>query len=232
MLEKFSPKTSEIVERYLREAAPGLACFDADGTLWAGDVGEAFLQRLIAEGVLPDVWGEYERIVAEDPGAAYAFAVRVMAGLREEDVYARARGFFAEYERNVFPAMRALVEGLQARGHDIWLVSGSNRWLIEASAERLGLSPKNVIAQEVAVEGGVLTDRDRLPTIFGPGKVVAIDARIGRRPAFAAGNSWSDAEMLDCATALRLLVNPTRLTRSERDLSSYGQERGWVVEER
>jgi HAD superfamily phosphoserine phosphatase-like hydrolase len=231
MLQKFSPKTSEIIERYLGEAAPGLACFDADGTLWAGDVGEAFLQHLVAEKVLPDVWGEYERIVAEDPGAAYAFAVRVMAGLREEEVYSRARDYFAGYERHVFPAMRALVSSLKERGHEIWLVSGSNRWLIEASAERLGLSPKNVIAQEVSVLGGVLTDQDRHPTIFGPGKVVAIDARIGRRPALAAGNSWSDAEMLDCATGVRLLVNPTRLTRSERDLSSYGRERGWVVED-
>ena len=38
------------------------ACFDADGTIWRGDVGEDFLRELIAK----------ERLIAPPPGDLYA----------------------------------------------------------------------------------------------------------------------------------------------------------------
>jgi HAD superfamily phosphoserine phosphatase-like hydrolase len=229
MLSRFSSPTAEHLARYLETQAPGLACFDADGTLWAGDVGDAFLLHLVETRVIPDVWGQYEQLVAREPAAAYAFAVRAMAGLAEREVALRAEAFFASFEGQVFPAMIGLVRGLLERGHSVWLVSGSNRWIIEAAARRLGL-PSQVIAQEVLVRDGILTDIDREPTIFGPGKVRAIEERLGQRPALAAGNSWSDAEMLEHATELRLLVNPTRLVVGERDLASHGRALGWIVE--
>lgn len=230
MLSEFSPRIADAITHYVNHSPPKLACFDADGTLWAGDIGEAFLQRLISEALIPDVWVEYEHLVAVDPARAYAFAVRVMAGLSEAEVKRWAEAFFLEYEDKVFPAMRTLARELSQRGHEVWLVSGSNRWIIEAAATRLGLDPRRVIAQEVEVERGLLTQKERLPTIFGPGKVEAISTRVGQIPGFAAGNSWSDAEMLDFASTLRLLVNPTRLVVGERDLASYGRERGWLVE--
>ena len=52
--------------------------FDADGTLWRGDVGEDLLRFLAAQGKLPryrnrrGVYEEYERRVAKDPADAYA----------------------------------------------------------------------------------------------------------------------------------------------------------------
>ena len=47
--------------------AGDLAVFDADGTLWADDVGEGFQAVLIAEGALPrSVDEEYMRLVRTD----------------------------------------------------------------------------------------------------------------------------------------------------------------------
>lgn len=230
MLTCFSPKISLALNAYLEQAPPSLACFDADGTLWAHDAGEAFLQWLIQDGVVLDVWGEYARMAAVDPEAAYAFCTRVMAGLKEEEVVARAEAFFSEYEKNTFPAMRELLQRLSERGHTIWIVSGSNRWLIEAAARKLGLDPRQTIAQAVEVQNGVLTDKDVEPTIFGAGKVKAILSRLKEPPALAAGNSWSDVEMLKLATRLRLLVNPTRLVEGEQDLIEYALSCGWLVE--
>ena len=37
-----------------------LACFDADGTLWSMDIGEAFFRWLIAGDLLPNFRGEKE----------------------------------------------------------------------------------------------------------------------------------------------------------------------------
>ena len=64
----FSAATQQLLEKYLDEAPPALACFDADGTLWSGDIAEGFLRLLLNDGVVaPEAWGEYERKLESDP---------------------------------------------------------------------------------------------------------------------------------------------------------------------
>jgi HAD superfamily phosphoserine phosphatase-like hydrolase len=227
----FSVAAQQIIETYLEEAPPALACFDADGTLWSGDIAEAFLRILIDDGVVaPEAWGEYERKLEVDPGEAYAYSVRVMAGLREEDVIERSEAFFPTHEKNIYAPMLGLLRRLNAKGHESVIVSASPRWLIEAAARRLDLDPQKTIAQAVYVEDGVLTGTDVPPTIFRGGKVEAIRKKFGRMPALSAGNSWSDVEMIEAATQVRLLINPTRLNTREGDLPSYARERKWLIE--
>lgn len=228
----FSAATQQILEKYLAEAPPALACFDADGTLWSGDIAEGFLRLLIDDGaVAPEAWGEYERKLESNPGEAYAYSVRVMSGMREADVIARSEAFFPTHEKYIFPAMLDLVRRLNARGHEAVIVSASPRWLIEAAARRLGLDPTKTIAQAVYVEDGVLTGRDVPPTIFRGGKVEAIRQRFGRMPALSAGNSWSDVDMLEAASTIQLMINPTRLNTQEKDLPTYAREKGWLIEQ-
>src|SRR2546423_12579683 len=66
----------------------GIAVFDADGTLWREDVGEAFLRHLVSLGwvKLPDgsdPYEEYERRVDRDKASGYAFAAQLQAGLEQ-----------------------------------------------------------------------------------------------------------------------------------------------------
>jgi phosphatidylglycerophosphatase C len=227
----FSDTTQQIVEKYLAYATPALACFDADGTLWSGDIAEGFLRLLIDDGVIaPEAWGEYERKLELDPGEAYAYSVRVMAGMREAEVIARSEAFFLTHEKYIYAPMLDLLRRLNARGHESVIVSASPRWLIEAAARRLGLDPQKTIAQAVYVEDGVLTGTDVPPTIFRGGKVEAIRKKFGRMPNLSAGNSWSDVEMLEAATTIQLMINPTRLNTQEKDLPSYAKEKGWLIE--
>jgi HAD superfamily phosphoserine phosphatase-like hydrolase len=227
----FSNATQQILERYLTDAKPSLACFDADGTLWSGDIAEGFLRRLINDGVVvQEAWAEYERKLELDPGEAYAYSVRVMAGLREADIIARSEAFFLTHEKYIYAPMLDLLRRLNAKGHESVIVSASPRWLIEAAARRLGLDPQKTIAQAVYVEDGVLTDKDVPPTIFRAGKVEAIRKKFGRMPGLSAGNSWSDVEMLEAATTIQLMINPTRLNTQERDLPSYAKNKGWLIE--
>ena len=54
----------------------GPIVFDADGTLWAGDVGDELVRDL-------GCFDEYDRRVREDPIAAYAWAVEILFGMDE-----------------------------------------------------------------------------------------------------------------------------------------------------
>lgn len=206
-LEPFSRPVADAVLRVL-DGAPGrrTACFDADGTLWSEDIGEASYRSLLAGGVLPTlpgadpeaVYRDYEARVDVDRSAGYAWAVQCMAGVRESDLAVWSRQMAYAWP-NYRPAMTGLVRGLTAAGVDVWIVSASNVWVVRAAVARLGVAPDRVIAMESVVRDGVLTDEMVRPLICLEGKVEAIDRYIGVRPDLAAGDSVGDLAMLAAA---------------------------------
>src|SRR5205814_10282873 len=110
----------EELGRRIREVAremPGApAVFDADGTLWREDVGEAFLRHLVSLGwvKLPDggdPYEEYERRVDRDKASGYAFAAQLQAGLEQRRVAAEAERFAREWVR---PRLVSDTQGLRA----------------------------------------------------------------------------------------------------------------------
>jgi HAD superfamily phosphoserine phosphatase-like hydrolase len=210
---------------------PRLACFDADGTLWAEDLGEAFFRWLIAGHLLPrvdcsrDVYAEYEARVREDRAAGYAWCVQCMAGIAETDLQRWSRQMAAAWP-NYRPEMVSLARGLAASGVEVWMVSASNRWVVQASAPRAGFDPSNVIAMQVEVEGGTLTDRPVRPLICHGGKVEAIHQRFGRRADLAFGDSLGDLEMLSDA------AHPFVIGRHDKPgaaLLEVARDKGWPV---
>ena len=87
---------------------PGLAAFDADGTIWDGDIGEEVLKALIAEEQLidppADPWGAYDSLVKRDPAEGFTFTGRVMRGLSETRLRELSARVFAQIiEAQVFP---------------------------------------------------------------------------------------------------------------------------------
>jgi HAD superfamily phosphoserine phosphatase-like hydrolase len=153
------------------------------------------------------------------------WAVQGMAGLAEADVARWARQMAAAWPTQR-AAMTALTRGLASVGYDVWIVSASNRWIVEAAASSVGVDPRKVIAMAVEVEGGVLTDRPVTPYICRAGKVEAIHQRFGRRCDLAFGDSVGDLEMLeDCA-------QPFVIGRHDKpgvSLLPIARERGWPV---
>lgn len=216
------------VQAILRAArdAGGTAAFDADGTLWADDIGEAFLRDLEREGRVPaGAWRTYEARHAEDPVGAYGWAVSVMAGLPEAEVRARAERFFPlHFAPRLFPAVRALVEALVSGGVRVAIVSASNRWLVEAAARALRVP--HVAGVAVEIEGGVLTERVVHPLPAGEGKVHWARALLGAAPSLAVGNGAIDLELLRSA-AHRLVICPA--DDPQTALAVEGRRAGWPV---
>lgn len=202
------------------------AAFDADGTLWADDIGDAFLRDLEADRLVPrGSFQEYERRVEIEPEDAYGFAVTVMAGLPEAEIVQRAEAFFpAHFEKRCFPAVRELVALLRSEGVHLAIVSASNRWLIAAAGRSLGISRTAGVAVEV--EDGILTDRLIRPLPSGEGKVVWARRLLGRDPALAVGNGTIDLPLLHVA-GHRVVICPAEAPDTEA--AREGHRHGWQV---
>jgi phosphoserine phosphatase len=210
--------------------APGLAAFDADGTLWDGDLGEAVLLDLIAARRLrdppPDPWANYLALFERGPAEAFAYAGRLMAGLSEGEVRdTSARVFAAEFAARVFPETRWLLETLVARGWDVYIVSASNRWSIEVAAEALGLRRDRVVALDLETEDGTLTDRVCLPVPTLEGKPTLLRMRTGRNPDLAFGNSALDIPLL-LSAAVPVAVG--LLSGGPNPFLVQAAQRGWA----
>ena len=227
-----NPQALAVIAPLLATAGAGRpVCFDADGTIWRGDVGEDLLRFLVAEDRLPahrgqaDLYQRYERLHDVDPPAAYAFAVAAMAGLEETTLNAWCYAFYARrFAGRLFPFTRPLIDAFLSVGYTVWLVSASPRWIVEAGAKALGVA--NVIAVDTELEAGRLTDRVLRPVPAGAGKVELLKRR-GVTPVFAAGNGNLDLPMLEFAPA-RMVVAPW--DDPGNNLVRAGVERGWPVQ--
>jgi phosphoserine phosphatase len=224
-----SLSTASEFKHSVLQLKPRLAVFDCDGTLWSGDAGFGFfdweLKRgLVADDVVRWARARYEEYLAgqvsEDDMCAEM--VTINRGLPVDDVKRAAAEFFEEeMTGGFFPEIKDLVAELHKTGCEIWAVSSTSEWVIQAGMKHFGIVPGRILAAAVAVEDGKVTDKViRVPS--GPGKPLAIREVIGRTPDAVFGNSVWDADMLEIARH-PFVINPTA------ELLAIATERKWPV---
>ena len=206
---------------------PHVAAFDCDGTLWFGDSGMNFLYWEIEEGLLPSevvqaIMRRYDEYLAgrvsEDEMCGEM--VQIHRGIEEKKI----RQFAARFAKSnvmphFFPEMESLVEQLRRLRCDIWAVSSTNNWVIEAAVTKVGIPAERVLAVRVKIENGIATDRLGEIT-SGPGKARALQKALARPLDASFGNSMFDLEMLELA-GNPFPVNPNA------DLQKIAEQRGW-----
>lgn len=230
-LAPFDPVFAEAIASRLRPTGGRrVAAFDADGTLWYEDIGEAFARWLVEGDLVLGIdkarfWDEYEHRVAESRIDGYTWVIQVMAGLSEADIQLWCRQLAAAWP-NYRPKMKALIAGLQAEGFETWIVSASNRWIVHAAAPYMGIPQDRVLGIETQVTDGKLTMKPIYPRPCNQGKVDAIQKHIGVKPVFAFGDSMGDFEML--AYAEQPLVVGRR-DHLDNELVRHAPGRGWPV---
>lgn len=206
-----------------------VAVFDCDGTLWAPDAGEGFLDWELRRGLVAPAAVRWMRARYADYKAGKVpeevmcgEMVTIHAGLRDEVVERATEEYFApNIEPWIFPEMRALISGLHQQGCAVWAVSSSNQWLIRVAMRRFGIPPERILAAETAVENGLVTDHlVRIPS--GPGKAEAIRENIAGSLDAAFGNTRWDAEMLTLARHA-FAINPTA------DFEQFAHKNKWTV---
>ncbi len=116
------------------------------------------------------------------------------------------------YTDLVYQPMLELLAYLRANGFKTFIVSGGGVEFMRAFAEEVyGIPPEQVIGSRGKTTFSLVNNDPARPVLAklpdidfiddGPGKPVAINAIIGRRPILAAGNSDGDQQMLQWTAA-------------------------------
>jgi HAD superfamily phosphoserine phosphatase-like hydrolase len=232
-LDALEPEVRRAVNEVLALRSGATAVFDADGTIWSGDVGEDFLRELIAQNRLidpppGDLYERYERLVPQDGARAFSLCVEWMRGLLLEDVERWSSELFAQrFVARVFPAMRGVLSAFRDAGVEVFLVSASNVWSVRAGAPHVFADPSRVLAVACPLDDrGRLTGDVLPPVTCSQGKVQAIRRVLGeRRPSIAFGNSLFDREMLEHAERA-VLVAPRD---HQNPATRLALGKGWAV---
>jgi phosphoserine phosphatase len=189
---------------------------------------------------LADVYAHVPELVAS--------VTEAYEGITTEAFDAAAREFFASathptlgvpYTRLAYRPMLELIDLLGASDFAVYICSAGGRDFVRAVCEEVyGLSRDRVIGSATTLEyrDGDLYRTAGLeqPVDDGPGKVVHIWARTGRKPLLAGGNADGDVAMLETAR-FALLVHHDDAERefaydagAEKALAA-AKAQGWTV---
>ncbi|HZH74790.1 MAG TPA: haloacid dehalogenase-like hydrolase [Archangium sp.] len=205
---------------------------------------------------------------------AYAWVAQLQAGYTPEELRAFARSAYAEnaynppgttqtvgnttgltYHVRVYDEMVDLVETLQDNGFDVWVLTASPQFVVDAVSEELtGIKPNRVIGIRLVTDaqgrvtpriqgcGTVADGADTLIT-YDQGKRCWINKVIFRQPVeqqlarqpdaskrqvFAAGDSDTDLSFVQDATHLKLAINRARVQLMCNAYANRGGQ--WLVQ--
>ena len=228
------------IDKALLQNPRPIAAFDADGTLWDTDLGESFFQYQIDQKLVelpPDPWAHYRELKKKngDPRSAYLWLAQILKGQPLERVRDWASASVTAIQPvPVFSEQKKLIELFQSRGIQVYIVTASIQWAVEAGAALVGLTPKDVIGIRTEIQNGLVTDISEGVITHREGKAEALlRATGGQRPFFCSGNTMGDLELLECSQDLKLAVSASsqddKLFKTENELQEEARRRGWFA---
>jgi phosphoserine phosphatase len=127
----------------------------------------------------------------------------------------------------------ALLRALQKRGCEIWAISGSNTWSVQAVFEPLGVPRKRIIGIDLQSAGGSFLPKVNLPVPVLEGKVDTLRQFTPIKPTIVVSDSVYDAALFTHATEMRILIN----SRMENSYTFFKEahihhDDSWVVIEK
>ncbi len=209
------------------------AVLDLDGTLIAGDIGEAVFGMLLNQGEIDRLnWSRYQELLDEDRERAYRSVVETMGGLSYETVAKATLNVMASRTPirvaddalinppSPHPGMRALVAYLHSLGYAVHVLTASNH--ISASivcGEWFGIPSARVFGIRQVLDGRILTPSLISPVPVGSGKAETYHQFISEEaPVMTASDSFMDLPLFSLTGAGGIAVWAGADRESERRL--------------
>jgi len=212
-----------------------IAAFDADGTCWFSDVGRDFYDYQIRQGFFKDgplTWDDYNKQEDVDIKQGLLWLAQILKGFHIDDVRAFGEKFNQEVRPHFIDHQKEIIEFLQAQGVEIYIVTASVKWTIEAAAKEMGIPAENVIGVETEIKDGIITDVLKGHLTWADGKVKALlDRTEGKKPFYVSGNTMSDVPMMHAASHLAKLIHSAHkdhgIFLSETKALEEARKNGW-----
>jgi len=219
------------------------AFFDLDGTLFTGHIWQGLrlhhrthkMQRPQLYAYLyfhMAMWPLYRAGLMSRDKTWVAWARHMswtLAGLTLTEAQCVFDWLWAEY---VQPQLRQdVVEVLrqhQAKGHAVYLVSGTMEPLLARIAQGLGLTPGAAIGTRLEVWKGHYTGRAIEPTCMGEGKAQRLKHFLTGHPEIELAEGFAYADSITDLSVLEMVGHPIAAYPDE-ELAAIARQRGWQV---
>lgn len=212
----------------------GLAIFDLDNTLLAGDSDYLWGQFLVEHGIVDAEHYEREnlRYYREyqagtlDIRHFLAFQLRPLAAHAMATLYRWRDQYLREkIEPIILPKAQALIEDHRRQGHTLLIISATNRFITGPIAERLGVA--NLLASEPAMHNGRYTGEVAGVPCFREGKVVRLESWLSESN-LTLGESWFYSDSHNDIPLLEKVTHPTAVD-PDPQLIEHAQRNHWPV---
>jgi phosphoserine phosphatase len=220
--------TAELIaelDPHLSAAGPCALAFDADGTLWSGDVGDDVFRFAVAHGRLrEEARNEIEREAVErgfevftdvNRTAEHLFDMYVAGRYPEREMCELMTWCYAghsleemrdlalealkaaSHAERLHEELRPILDFVRGRGARTVVISASPRVTVEQATRLWGFEPEDIAASTPQVAGGVIASGMSGSVPYAGAKVVAGRALLGSARWVASfGDNVFDVEMM------------------------------------
>lgn len=234
----------EKVDSYLKNhPGPHFAAFDADGTLWANDVGENFFQYQIDHCRIPalkkvgDPWKHYLALKKEHPPTAYLWLAEICNGYPIGHVEQWAIKAAEMYPPKVYAEQKEIIAGLQSRGVKVYVVSASVEWSVVGALKVAGFTNIKALGVKTKVIGRNVSDEPTAHVTWREGKRKAFLADTANKfPMLSCGNTMGDLHLLEMSQGIKIAVQSqadgkhhASLYEDEQNLYKLAKINNWMT---
>ena len=208
-----------------------LSIFDLDNTLIGGDSDVLWTDFLVESGVLSEqdreesrrFYREYED-GRMDIAEFLRFQLRPLGENDPENLECwRSRFVEEKISPVVLPGARRLLEKCRSEGHELLIITATNRFITAPIAELLVV--ENLLATEPEIVNGKYTGRSVGVPCFQEGKIRRLEAWLNEN-GFRNLETWFYSDSRNDIPLLEYVSHPVAVD-PDPYLSKYAAERGW-----
>ncbi len=230
LLEKIK---SRITNQLKNVKTPPIAVFDADGTLWAEDVGRGFFQYQVQNKLLniPNPQDQFNNITLnKGRKKALQWLACIQAGTPFKKMQKMVNDFLTNHHPQAFLFQQQLIKWLKKNQVQIFVVSSSLKWVLNSALKVYNLKAHHIIGVETIIKNNCLSDTLITPAPIGEDKVSALKKISPHPPLFCAGNTLSDQYLLEWSSSKLAVTTAQKGEKnylSEQQLLKIAKQKNW-----